>query len=144
MAEESEQTRSKSGIPYKMYLSRALSAWGDRMWDFGGGLFMMGLMGDDLRLVAIYGFAKCFTLILFGAAIGNWIDRNKRLTSAKVFLALQVSVTGLVFYKKRKVWRWLRSFEPEYPRNRRLLSTRRVFLHSRVVRQFVQQPADVG
>ena len=51
---------------------------------------MMGLKGDDLRLVAIQGFARCFTLILFGAAIGNWIDRSKRLTSAKVFLTLQV------------------------------------------------------
>ena len=51
---------------------------------------MMGLKGDDLRLVAIYGFARCFTVILFGAAIGNWIDRSKRLTSAQVFLTLQV------------------------------------------------------
>ena len=90
MAVEDEKKTYKNGIPYKMYISRALSAWGDRMWDFGGGLFMMGLMGDDLRLVAIYGFAKCFTVIMMGAAIGNWIDRNKRLTSAQVFLALQV------------------------------------------------------
>ena len=85
-----EKKASKPGMPYKMYFSRALSAWGDRMWDFGGGLFMMGLKGDDLRLVAIQGFARCFTLILFGAAIGNWIDRSKRLTSAQVFLTLQV------------------------------------------------------
>ena len=82
---------SEPGIPYKMYFSRALSAWGDRMWCFGGGLFMMKLMGDDLRLVAIYGFARCFTLIMFGTAIGNWIDHSKRLTSAQVFLALQVN-----------------------------------------------------
>lgn len=27
------------------------------------------------RLVAIYGFAMCLTVIIFGAAIGNWIDR---------------------------------------------------------------------
>ena len=81
---------SKPGIPYKMYFSRALSAWGDRMWDFGGGLFMMGLHYDDLRLVAIYGFARCFTVIVFGAAIGNWIDRTERLSSTRVFLALQV------------------------------------------------------
>ena len=90
MAEEDEKKTSKPGIPYKMYFSRALSAWGDRIWDFGGGLFMMGLMGDDLRLVAIYGFARCFTVIMFGAAIGNWIDRTERLSSTRVFLALQV------------------------------------------------------
>ena len=90
MAEEEEKKTSKLGIPYKMYISRALSAWGDRMWDFGSGLFMMGLKGDDLRLVGIYGFAKCFTVIMFGAGIGNLIDRSKRLSSAKMFLALKV------------------------------------------------------
>jgi len=56
---------------------------------------MMGLMGDDLRLVAIQGFARCFTLIMFGAAIGNWIDRSKRLTSAQVFLTLQNILVAL-------------------------------------------------
>ena len=90
MAKEYKNMASKPGIPYKMYFSRALSAWGDRMWDFGGGLFMMGLRYDDLRLVAIYGFARCFTVIVFGAAIGNWIDRTERLSSTRVFLALQV------------------------------------------------------
>ena len=92
MAEEEEEKKTpKLGIPYKMYMSRALAAWGDRMWNFGSGLFLMGLMGDDLRLVGIYGFAKCFTVIMFGAVIGNWIDRSKRLTSAKIFLALKVT-----------------------------------------------------
>ncbi len=27
-------------IPWKIYISRALSAWGDRMWSYGSGLFM--------------------------------------------------------------------------------------------------------
>ena len=90
MAEEEEKKTSKLGIPYKMYMSRALSAWGDRMWNFASGLFLMGLMGDDLRLVGIYGFAKCFTVIMLGAVIGNWIDRSNRLISAKIFLALKV------------------------------------------------------
>jgi hypothetical protein len=49
-------------------------------------------MGEDLRLVAIYGFAKSLSVIIFGAAIGNWIDKNQRLTSAKFFLALQVKL----------------------------------------------------
>ena len=96
MAKEYEKKTSKPGIPYKMYFSRALSAWGDRMWDFGGGLFMMKLHCDDLRLVAIYGFARCFTVIMLGAAIGNWIDRSKRLTSAQVFLTLQVTYIHVI------------------------------------------------
>ena len=90
MAEEEDKKTPQLGIPYNMYISRALSAWGDRMWNFASGLFLMGLMGDDLELVGIYGFAKCFTVIMLGALIGNWIDRSKRLTSAKTFLIIKV------------------------------------------------------
>ena len=50
----------------------------------------MGLHPHDLHLVAIYGFARCFTVIMLGAAIGNWIDRSERLSSTRIFLALQV------------------------------------------------------
>ncbi len=27
-------------VPWKIYISRGLSAWGDRMWSYGSGLFM--------------------------------------------------------------------------------------------------------
>ncbi len=47
-------------------------------------------MGEDLQLVAIYGFARSVSVILFGAAVGNWVDRSQRLTSAKFFLGTQV------------------------------------------------------
>ena len=42
-----------TGVPWKIYLSRALSTWGDLMWDFGGGIFIMKLSSDSLRLVGI-------------------------------------------------------------------------------------------
>ena len=67
---------NKSGIPWKFYLSRFLSAWGDRMWSFGGGVFLTIIdKSGTLRLVAIYGFVLCISVIFFGAIIGNWIDR---------------------------------------------------------------------
>ena len=77
------------GMPWKMYVSRALSAWGDRIWDFGLGIFMNKLAPENLRLVAIQGFVVSLSVIIFGAAIGNWIDRNKRLLAAKLFLSIQ-------------------------------------------------------
>ena len=43
----------------------------------------------SLRLVAVYGFVSSLSVILFGSAVGNWIDRTKRLTAAKTFLAIQ-------------------------------------------------------
>ena len=75
--------------PWKIYISRALSAWGDRIWSFAVGIFMNKLAPESLRLVAIYGFVISVSVIVFGAAIGNWIDRNKRLRAAKVFLSVQ-------------------------------------------------------
>ena len=83
MSEESEISAKKSlkaqdqfGTPWKIYVSRFLSAWGDRMWAFGGGIFMTKLdQEDSLRLVAVYGFVVTISVVLFGAAIGNWIDK---------------------------------------------------------------------
>ena len=97
-------------IPWKFYISRALSAWGDRMWFFGGGIFMVELAPENLRLVSIYGFVLSISVIFLGAPIGNWIDRSKRLTAAKLFLAIQNLVTafncallGLYFAEYGKV-----------------------------------------
>ena len=76
-------------IPWQIYLSRALSAWGDRIWDFALGIFMNLINPESLRLAAIQGFLLNISVILFGSAIGNWIDRNKRLFTVKTFLLVQ-------------------------------------------------------
>ena len=34
-------------IPWKIYVSRALSAWDDRLWFFGAGIFMVALDPDE-------------------------------------------------------------------------------------------------
>merc|ERR1719232_1938976 len=60
---------------------------------------MLHLQDDDLRLTAIYGLVIAASVIMFGASIGNWIDRTKRLTAAKTFLIVQntcVSLCALV------------------------------------------------
>ena len=63
----------------KLYLSRALSSWGDNMWSFAVGLFYIKLYPDSLRLAAIYGFSASVAIILFGAPIGRWVDKTARL-----------------------------------------------------------------
>lgn len=52
---------------------------GDRMWSFGVGLFLIRLSPGSLRLVAIYGFSKGASVLLFAAIIGDWIDNTPRL-----------------------------------------------------------------
>ena len=78
-----------SKMPWEIYLSRALSAWGDRIWDFSLGIFMNKLAPESLRLAAIQGFVVNVSVIIFGSFIGNWIDKNKRLLAAKLFLSTQ-------------------------------------------------------
>ena len=82
-------------IPWKIYISRALSAWRDRLWSFGAGIFIFELAPENLRLVSIYGLVLSVSAIIFGAYIGDWIDKSKRLTAAKFFLAAQNLSTAL-------------------------------------------------
>ena len=97
---DNDDTNSKFKIPAKISLalltSRALSAWGDRLWAFGIGIFMNQLGPNNLRLVAIYGLSTNLSVIVAGAGIGTWIDRTNRLTAAKISLLVQNLVRGTV------------------------------------------------
>ena len=98
----------KNQIPWKIYLSRALSAWGDRIWAFSVGIFMNKLAPENLRVVAIYGFVISISVIIFGAMIGNWIDRNKRLLAAKVLLSVQnfsVALACIIIVGHYMLWK---------------------------------------
>ena len=92
---EENQELSLHKIPWKIYVSRALSAWGDRLWSFGAGIFMVELAPQNLRLVSVYGLVLSISVIILGAPIGNWIDKSQRLKAARVFLATQNLVTAL-------------------------------------------------
>merc|ERR1711962_291259 len=60
---------------------------------------MLELRSNDLRLTATYGLVIAAAVIMFGASVGRWIDKTKRLTAAKTFLLIQnlcVSVCALL------------------------------------------------
>jgi len=80
-------------IPCNLYISRALSAWSDRLWQFGSGIFIIKLSPGDLRLVAIFGLVTMLLSTLFGAAVGDWIDKHPRLVAARTFLIIQNTMT---------------------------------------------------
>jgi len=79
----------EDGMPWRVYGAHTLSTWGDNMWWFAGGCYMLELRSDDLRLTAIYGLVIAASVIIFGASVGRWIDKTKRLTAAKTFLLVQ-------------------------------------------------------
>jgi len=76
-------------MPWRVYGAHTLSTWGDNMWWFAGGCYMLELRSEDLRLTAIYGLVIAASVIIFGASVGRWIDKTKRLTAAKTFLLVQ-------------------------------------------------------
>lgn len=47
------------------------------------------------RFVALYGLVTCVSVALLGASVGTWIDRRRRLTAARTFLALQNTAVAL-------------------------------------------------
>ena len=69
-----------------LYLSRAFTAWGDRLWAFGLGMFLFRIRPESLFLMAGYGLARSLTSILLDAALGAWIDRTGRLRSVFIFI----------------------------------------------------------
>ena len=105
-------------MPWKIYISRALSAWGNRMKFFGYGIFYVALAPENLRLVSIYGFVMSISAILCGASIGNWIDKSNRLTAAKLFLAVENLVTSLncvvlgLYFAKESQELWIQQAVP--------------------------------
>eukprot|EP00095_Tigriopus_kingsejongensis_P004583 snap_masked-scaffold715_size107919-processed-gene-0.5 protein:Tk04583 transcript:snap_masked-scaffold715_size107919-processed-gene-0.5-mRNA-1 annotation:"putative ferroportin" len=86
-------------LSWKVYIAHSLSTWGDNMWWFAGGLYMMELAPENLRLTATYGLIISATVICLGATLGRWIDKSHRLTAARSCLVIQnvsVAICALV------------------------------------------------
>ncbi|XP_072179772.1 ferroportin-like [Diadema setosum] len=74
-----------------LYTSQALSAWGDRMWSFAVSLYLVEIEEQSLRLTAVYGLCVSGSSLLFGAAVGRWVDKTPRLRAARTSLIIQNS-----------------------------------------------------
>ncbi|XP_065661570.1 solute carrier family 40 member 1-like [Hydra vulgaris] len=74
---------------YWLCSSFFFSSWGDRMWNFAIGLYLVKLTPGSLQLTAIYGAVVTSSVIFFAPIIGNWIDRKNRLVVIRTLLLLQ-------------------------------------------------------
>ncbi|XP_054827074.1 solute carrier family 40 member 1 [Eublepharis macularius] len=74
---------------FLLYLGHALSTWGDRMWHFAVSVFLVELYGNSLLLTAVYGLVVAGSVLLLGAIIGDWVDKNSRLKVAQTSLIVQ-------------------------------------------------------
>ena len=55
------------------------------MWEFSVGLYMINIWPNSLLFAAIYGVAEASSTVLFGAIVGQWVDK---LTYVKVCLPI--------------------------------------------------------
>ncbi|XP_025095515.1 solute carrier family 40 member 1-like isoform X3 [Pomacea canaliculata] len=78
-----------TGTNFFVYVSHFLSAWGDRMWAFGVGLFLVNIASENLQLTAIYGLSNGLTIFFLGALVGDWVDTTARLKAAQLSLVMQ-------------------------------------------------------
>ncbi|XP_077435732.1 solute carrier family 40 member 1 [Vanacampus margaritifer] len=74
---------------FLIYLGHALSTWGDRMWNFAVAVFLVELYSNSLLLTAVYGLVMAGSVLLLGAIIGDWVDKNPRLKVAQTSLIAQ-------------------------------------------------------
>ncbi|XP_030066148.1 solute carrier family 40 member 1 [Microcaecilia unicolor] len=84
---------------FLLYLGHSLSTWGDRMWHFAVSVFLVELYGNSLLLTAVYGLVVAGSVLLLGAIIGDWVDKNSRLKVAQTSLIVQnasVIVCGII------------------------------------------------
>ena len=58
-----------------LYVSHALSTWGQRMWEFALGLIMLELYPSSLVLVSAFGLADGLAKVFSGSFVGAYIDR---------------------------------------------------------------------
>ncbi|XP_027788540.2 ferroportin-like [Marmota flaviventris] len=83
------------GPRFLIYVSCALSIWGDRMWHFAMSVFLIELYGHNLLLTAVFGLVVAGSVLIFGVLIGDWIDRKPRNKVAHASLFIQnASVTA--------------------------------------------------
>eukprot|EP01025_Chloroclados_australasicus_P023527 TRINITY_DN23824_c1_g1_i3.p1 TRINITY_DN23824_c1_g1~~TRINITY_DN23824_c1_g1_i3.p1 ORF type:complete len:645 (-),score=40.50 TRINITY_DN23824_c1_g1_i3:1290-3224(-) len=59
-----------------LYISQALSTFGERAWDFMTGLILLKIDSSTLRLVAALGLSEDIAGMLLGPFIGHYIDRT--------------------------------------------------------------------
>ncbi|XP_052766066.1 solute carrier family 40 member 1-like [Mya arenaria] len=98
---EALDTSEQSVAVWYVYISHFLSAWGDRMWQFGVGLFLVIIAPDSLLLTAIYGFAMGAAILLLGPIVGDWVDKTSRLSAARISLVIQnlsITLCAVVVY----------------------------------------------
>ena len=86
---------------YGVYVCHGLSAWQARSYEFSAVLFTAAAYPGTLRAAAFIGVCSSVTTILFGSAIGQWIDQGTsrlRTLLTTILLNRFTIVTACIFW----------------------------------------------
>ncbi|XP_057458238.1 solute carrier family 40 member 2-like isoform X2 [Lotus japonicus] len=72
-----------------LYIGHFLTRWGNRMWEFSVGLYMIHIWPDSLLYAAIYGAVESASTAVFGPIIGTWVDKLTYVKVLKLWLVIQ-------------------------------------------------------
>jgi len=109
------------GVPWSLYAAHTLSTWGDNMWWFAGGCYMLELLPTSLRLTATYGLVISASVIVFGASIGRLVDTMGRISAARLSLAIQNLATATCALILAAFLHYRAELEPAGPGNPTLI-----------------------
>lgn len=65
------------------------------MWNFAVAVFLVELYGNSLLLTAVYGLVVAGSVLLLGAIIGDWVDKNPRLKGKATQMKSIADLEGL-------------------------------------------------
>lgn len=60
------------------------------MWHFAVSVFLVELYGNSLLLTAVYGLVVAGSVLVMGAIIGDWVDKNARLKGERYYVTQPV------------------------------------------------------
>ena len=63
---------------------------------------MMKLAPENLRLTAMYGLIIAASVICFGASVGNWIDKTRRITGKRIVILLLRYLSWQIYHFRQK------------------------------------------
>ncbi|GAM36770.1 iron-regulated transporter [Talaromyces pinophilus] len=88
-------------LAYRLYISHFLSTWNSRLFEFGSVLFLASIYPQTLLPMSIYALIRSGAAIIFGRALGAWIDRGERLSTVQISIIgqrLAVAASCAIFW----------------------------------------------
>ena len=82
------------------------------MWHFAISVFLIELYGRNLLLTAVFGLVVAGSVLLLGALIGDWVDRNPRNKGKRSKSPSHLYILGCSIAGSSDIDHWISILEP--------------------------------